>query len=36
MVKVWRNERLADNPEKTLPMLFDEYIKKHSKNIKVN
>ena len=34
MVKVWWNERLADNPEETLPRLFDAYIKAHCRNIK--
>ena len=34
MVKVWWNERLADNPEETLPRLFDAYIKEHCRNIK--
>ena len=36
MVKVWWNERLEDNPEVTLPQLFDDYIKRHCKNIKVD
>ena len=36
MVKVWWNERLADNPEETLPKLLDAYIKEHCRNIKVN
>ena len=34
MVKLWWNERLADNPEETLPKLFDAYIKEHCRNIK--
>ena len=36
MVKAWWNERLEDNPEVTLPQLFDDYIKRHCKNIKVD
>lgn len=34
MVKLWWNERLSDNPEETLPKLFDAYIKEHCRNIK--
>ena len=34
MVKVWWDERLADNPEETLPRLFDAYIKAHCRSIK--
>ena len=34
MVKVWWDERLADNPEETLPRLFDAYMKEHCRNIK--
>lgn len=36
LVKVWWNERLKDNPEVTLPQLFDDYIKRHCKNIKID
>lgn len=35
MVKLWWNERLADNPEETLPKLFDTYIEELCRNIKV-
>ena len=36
MVRRWWHERLADNPQETLPKLFDEYIKEHCRNIKVS
>ena len=36
IVRVWWNERLDDNPEVTLAQLFEDYIKRHCKNIKVN
>ena len=36
IVRMWWNERLDDNPEVTLPQLFEDYIKRHCKNIKVD
>ena len=36
IVRVWWNERLDDKPEVTLSQLFEDYIKRHCKNIKVD
>ena len=36
MVVVWWNKRLSDNPNETMPKLFDSYIKEYCRNIKVN
>ena len=36
IVRMWWYERLDDNPEVTLPQLFEDYIKRHCKNIKVD
>ena len=34
MVRIWWNERMADQPETNLPILFDKYIKAFCRKLK--